>query len=121
MGGSFIVEFINIVKKYAPNCFINSGNELIIEPKNNIYFKLDDVKTELDLKYKVIVWLSRPSCKCVSRYWQDRIRCIVNDFLTTDFSKDDMRLIYSYLGNGCNRSKTIEFIESGYNLNIILD
>ena len=36
-------------------------------------------------------------------------------------SEDDMRLIYSCLGNDCNRFKTIEFIESGYNLNIILD
>jgi hypothetical protein len=112
-------EFMKIVKKYSPKCFINSNFELIVEPRNNIYFRLEDVETELELKCKVIAWLSRPSCKGVSEYWQKRIRSIVNEFLYTNFTFDEMREIYTYLGNDCNRNKSIRFIESNYDLSIL--
>lgn len=111
--------FINIVHKYSPKCFINHNNELIVEPKNNIYFILEDIETELELKCKVLAWLSRPSCKGVSKYWQKRIRAIVNEFLGTEFTFDEMEKIYTYLGNDCNREKAIKFIESNYDLNTL--
>jgi hypothetical protein len=77
------------------------------------------VQTELDLKCKVIAWLSRPSCKGVSDYWQKRIRSIVNEFLGTNFTLDEMNEIYTYLGNDCNRKKTVKFIESNYDLTVL--
>ena len=43
-----------------PKAFINNSNEIILEPKNNVYFRLDDVKTEFDFKCKMFAWLSRP-------------------------------------------------------------
>lgn len=116
MNTEIIKNFINIVYKYSPKCFINHRYELIIEPKNNIYFCLDGIETELDLKCEVLAWLSRPSCKGVSDYWQKRIRAIVNEYLDTEFTADEMMEIYTYLGNDCNRKKTIEFIESNYDL-----
>lgn len=116
---NFIDEFLKIVIKHSSKCFINSRYELIIEPKNNIYFRLNDIENELDLKCKVIAWLSRPSCKGVSNYWQKRIRNIINDFLGTNFSKEDMESVYTHLGNDCNRDKTIKFIKSNYNINIL--
>lgn len=118
MDKDFIKKFINIVQKHSPKCFINVNYELIIEPKNNIYFRLDDIKTELELKCKIFAWLSRPSCKGVSKYWQKRIRTIVNEFLNTNFTFDEM-IIYTYLGNDCNREKSINFIESNYDLNVL--
>ena len=110
---------MNIVKKYSPNSFINQNFELIVEPKNNIYFRLEDIETELELKCKVLAWLSRPSCKGVSDYWQNRIRAIVNEFLGTEFTFEEMTEIYTYLGNDCNRKKSIKFIESDYNLSVL--
>jgi hypothetical protein len=121
MNTELIKGFINIVQKYSPKSFINHNNELIVEPKNNIYFRLEDVETELELKCKVIAWLSRPSCKGVSNYWQKRIRAIVNEFLGTEFTFEEMDKIYTYLGNDCNRKKSIKFIKSDYDLNILHD
>jgi hypothetical protein len=112
-------KFMGIVQQHSPKCFINTNFELIVEPRNNIYFRLEDVETELELKCKVLAWLSRPSCKGVSDYWQKRIRAIVNEFLGTDFSFDDMVEIYTYLGNDCNRNKSIKFIESDYDLSVL--
>ncbi|ODA08259.1 hypothetical protein [Paenibacillus polymyxa] len=114
-----IQKFMRVVERYSPNCFINSKFELIIEPKNNYYLLLGDVETELDIKRKVLAWLSRPSCKGVSKYWQKRFRAIINGYLGTNFTVDDMEEIYTYLGNDCNRNKTIRFIESGYDLSVL--
>ncbi|MEG1256634.1 hypothetical protein [Clostridium sp.] len=119
MNKDYIEKFIDIVENYSPKCFINRNNELIVEPKNNIYFRLEDIETELELKCKVLAWLSRPSCKGVSRYWQKRIRTIINEFLCTEFTVDEMELIYTYLGNDCNRNKSIEFIKANYDLKIL--
>ena len=116
MNTEIIKNFINIVYKYSPKCFINHRLELIIEPKNNIYFCLDGIETELDLKCKVLAWLSRPSCKGVSYLRQRLIRSIVNDYLGTEFTANQMMEIYTHLGCDCNRKKTIEFIESNYDL-----
>ncbi len=30
-----------------------------------------------------------------------------------------MKIIYTYLGNACNHAKTIRFIESGYDLEVL--
>ncbi|WP_272032928.1 hypothetical protein [Oceanobacillus kimchii] len=92
---------------------------MIVVPKHNIYFRLDDVETELDLKCKVLAWLSRPSCKGVSIYWQRRIRNLINEFLGTNFTHYEMEEIYTYLGNDVNRQKSIKFIESNYNLGVL--
>ncbi len=112
-------NFMEIVRKHSPKCFINANFELIVEPKNNIYFRLEDIETELELKCKVLAWLSRPSCKGVSKYWQKRISAIVNEFLEREFTFEEMQDIYTYLGNDCNREKTIKFIESNYDLNVL--
>ena len=43
----------------------------------------------------------------------------INAFLGTDFTKEDIGIIYTYLGNGVNRKKTLSFIYSGYNLDVL--
>ena len=112
-------KIMKITEKFSPNCFINSKFELIVEPKNNIYFRLEDVESELELKCRVLSWLSRPSCKGISYHWQDRIRGIVNEYLGTNFTTDEMREIYIHLGNDCNRELSIKFIESNYDLSLL--
>ncbi|WP_063562952.1 hypothetical protein [Paenibacillus sp. O199] len=114
-----VQKFMRIAERHSPNCFINSKFELIIEPKNNIYFLFSDVESDFDIKRKVLAWLSRPSCKGVSLYWQKRFRAIINDYLETSFTTKDMDQIYTYLGNDCNRNKTIKFIESDYDMSVL--
>lgn len=112
-------KLISVLNEYSPKWFVNHNNELIIEPKNNIYFLLEDIKTDLDLKCKIIAWLSRPAHKGISVYWQVRIRGIFNEYLDKEFSKDEIEQIYCYLGNDCNRPKCIKFIESDYDFNVL--
>lgn len=119
MNTKIIENFMNIVCKYSPKCFISHRLELIVEPTNNIYFRLEDIETDQDLKCKVLAWLSRPSCKGVSNYWQKRIRSIINEYLGTEFTVNEMMEIYTYLGNDCNRNKTIDFIKSNYDLEVL--
>lgn len=72
MNSALIKPFMVIIHRQSLQCFINYNFELIVEPKNNIYFRLEDVETERDLKIKVLSWLSRPSCKGVSPYYQKK-------------------------------------------------
>lgn len=109
-----------------PNSFINHLGEIIVHRKSNTYFNLMNCETEFDIKCKVLEWLSRASYKTCP-YGSDRkskefhkfIRDGVNRYLGTDFSEDDMDLIYTYLGNECNHEKTVRFIKSGYDMEIL--
>lgn len=112
-------KFMQIVRVHSPSCFINSNFELIVVPTKNIYFRLEDIDTELEFQCKVLAWLSRPSCKGVSPYWQKRVRAIVNEYLGTSFTLKDMHKVYTYLGNDCNRQKTVRFIESKFDLTVL--
>lgn len=114
-----MVKFLGHIKNHSPKCFINQNNELIVVPSWNIYFGLNSVKTPLDIKCKVVDWLSRPACKGVSNYWQKRVRAIFNDYLGTAFNRDEMERIYMYLGNAIKPELTIKFIESGFDLEVL--
>lgn len=80
--------------------FINSNNELILVPKTNLYFRLDDVKTDKDLKRKVIAWCSRDACKAQycrvewrNEQYRKYVREQINKFLGVnyDISIDELR------------------------------
>ncbi len=100
-----------------PLLFVNRQNELIIHPKRNTYFRLDDVETERDLKAKILEWLSREACKSISLESQRYHLNGINSFLGTDFTQEEMYEIYTYLGNAVNHEKTLRFIDSGFDLN----
>lgn len=112
-------KIIKKTKELFPESFISSRNELILEPKNNIYFRLEDVQSELDFKCKLIAWLSRPSCKGVNEYWQREILKNFNELLGTNFTKEEMSQIYTYLGNDVDRTLCVKFIESNYDLSLL--
>lgn len=114
-----VKNLVKTTKNLFPKSFVNHNNELIVEPRNNIYFRLEDVENELDFKCKVIAWLSRPSCKGVSVYWQKKIRKLFNDLLGTNFNEEEMSEVYTYLGNDVNRPLCIKFIESNYDLSVL--
>lgn len=99
--------------------FINRNNEIILEPKNNVYFRLDNISTELEFKCKMFAWISRPIAKGLNKYWGPRVLESFNDLLMTKFTKDEMYEIYDRLGNDVNRELTIRFIESNYDLALL--
>lgn len=102
-----------------PKSFVNKSNEIILEPKNNLFFRLEDVNSELDFKCKMFAWLSRPISKSLNKYWSPRVLKSFNEFMGTQFTKNEMLQIYDRLGNDVNRKLTIRFIESNYDLSLL--
>lgn len=102
-----------------PLFYINHNMEVIVHPRRNSYFRLEDVKSEMDLKAKIIEWLSREACKGGTKKTQAYHLDGINAFLGTAFSHEDMMEIYTYLGNRVNHAKTLRFIESGYDVSML--
>ena len=111
-----------------PGSFINDRCTFIAVKKASAhtYICLSASENEMELKCRVLEWLSRSACKTLV-YDSDRhnrklwtfMREGINKYLGTSFSHDDMMEIYTYLGNCINRPKTIRFIESGYDLAVL--
>lgn len=108
------------------NSFINCINELILIPKTNLCFSLGNVESESDLKCKVIEYCSRDAYKTQpyssphsNKVYQNNVRRHINTYLGTDFTREDMELIYTYLGNGVHHDLTIKFVESNYDMNVL--
>lgn len=99
--------------------FINSSNEIILEPRNNVYFRLEGVDNELDFKCKMFAWVSRPIAKGLNKYWAPRVLQSFNRFMGTNISKDEMYKVYDRLGNDVNRKLTAEFIASNYDMELL--
>ena len=109
-----------------PDSFINDNGEFIAHLKANEYFNIENCETELDVKCKVLEWFSRGAYKtepfasdCKNARFHEFMLNGINGFLGTDFTENDMEIIYTYLGNACNHPKTIRFIKSGYDMSIL--
>lgn len=119
----------NVIQKLMnsfPKSFINQNGEFIAHKKANEYFILRDCETELDVKCKVLEWLSRGAYKTQPYRRSDKniefhrfMRGGINEFLGVHFLEDDMEQIYTYLGNACNHKRTIQFIESCYDMSVL--
>ena len=109
-----------------PQSFINGGLEFIAHKRANEYFRLEDCECEFDVKCKVLEWLSRGAYKTEpfesynkNEEFHEFMLNGINKYLGTNFSYDDMEIIYTYLGNRCNHPKTEKFIESGYDMAVL--
>ena len=118
-------EIFNVAKCF-PDSFINSNGELIISVKGNVYFIATDCNTKEDIVCKLLEWCSRPMAKGQpyasekrNSEWRDSLICRLNEYLGTDFTQEDMYLIYEKLGNRINHDLTLRFIESRYDLDLI--
>lgn len=119
-------QLIIMLMHCFPGSFINHNGEFIAHVKSNTYFILHNCKTELDVKYKVLKWLSRAAYKTELYGRRDKNDSFhafmlngVNEFLGTQFTAKEMERIYTYLGNACNHEKTVRFVESGYDMGIL--
>lgn len=111
-----------------PDAILNRHLEFVADPHRRVssYFRLDNCETREDVVAKLLEWLSRDAYKSehfhverrnaqVHKYHLDGI----NQFCGTSFTPDDMKLIYSFLGNRANHQKTIAFIRSGYDMEVL--
>lgn len=91
----------------------------------NVYFRTEDCKNALDVKMKVLEWWSRDAYKTrfasekVDEIIHKYIRNNINEYLKTNFSEEDMELIYEKLGNGINHELCEAFVKSKFNLKLL--
>lgn len=111
-----------------PEGIINRNLEFVADPHKrvNSYFRLDNCETDEDVTAKVLEYLSREAFKSLHFNSKGRNTMVheyhrngINLFCGTSFTHDDMEDIYTYLGGGCNHEKTLRFIRSGYDMNIL--
>ena len=118
-------EIAKRLMKCFPNSFINYLGEFVAHRYTNEYFNLENCESELDVKCKVLECFSRCAYRTAPYRTEENNREFhrfmlngINAFLQTEFTEDDMDIIYTYLGYSCNHAKTVKFIESGYDMNI---
>ncbi len=94
--------------------------EFIAHEKANAYINLTHCKNLNDVKAKVLEGFSRDAyktepyrSKVANEKFHKFMRIGINVFLCTNFSSDDMEIIYTHLGNGVSHKKTMAFIRSG--------
>lgn len=119
-------SYITVLMSIFDKSFINRINELILIPKTNLYFSLRDVENGFDLKCKVLECCSRDAVKSIpyptnrgNKMYQDDVRENINIFLNTNFTREDMELIYQVLGNGIRHDLTMKFVQSNYDLDML--
>lgn len=121
----------NITKRLSaafPKSFINCSLEFIAHRTAGEYFRLEDCETELDVQCKVLEWLSRGAYKAQPFSTERKNKEFhafmldgINKFLGTNFSSEDMALIYQELGNRIRHYLTVKFVESGFDMSVLMD
>lgn len=109
-----------------PESWFNDRDEFIAHTRSNTYFMFCNCDTPLDVECKILEWFSRPAHKGMpySQEWRNRkfrefMLNGINNFLDTSFNLDSMEEIYCALGNAINHEKTIKFVESGYDFEVL--
>ena len=121
-----MIDEIFKVMKHFDESYINSCGELIISHRGNVYFTATNCNTKEDIICKLLEWCSRPIVKGEpystnkrNTEWRNSLLCGYNNYLGTNFTKDDMYWIYDKLGNAVNHELTLEFIHSGFDLSLV--
>lgn len=111
-----------------PGSFIYRNGEFIAHKRSNTYLVLANCETMEDLQCKVLEWFSRAAYKTEPYYTEKSNKKFhqfmldgVNKFLGTAFDFSDMERIYTHIGNAVNHSLTVEFVRSGYDMQVIYD
>lgn len=111
-----------------PNSAINHWLQFVADcnPRVNSTFWLGDCASEEDVKANVLEWLSRDAYKSMHYHTEKRNEEVheyhrrgINSFLGTAFTPEDMAIIYQRLGNAVHHQKTLEFIRSGYDMEVL--
>ena len=108
----------SLLQEAFPKCFINMRLELIVYPARNTTVPLYGADTLEELNARIIEYCSREACKSYSSASQKYHLNGINQFCHTNFTRDGMDYIYTYLGNGIKHDLCRRFVgEMDCNLN----
>lgn len=100
--------------------------EFVAHPKGNVYFILGNCQTKLDVDCKVLEYFSRAAYKTEPYYtkvnndiFHEYFLNGINRYFGSNFTEKDIEMIYTYLGNCCHHQRTIDFIESGFDMSLL--
>ena len=110
-----MTEAITRLLDVFPGSFINAESEIILSRRHNIYFQSEGIVNEDDVTAKLLIWCSRDFV--YGRLSLDRLR----EYSDLDFSKEDLGLIYSKIGNGINPKLAQKFKASEFTLEVLND
>ena len=113
-----------------PYAIINRLYEFVADPnpRVNSYFSLADCKDELDVKVKVIEWLSREACKSMHYSIESKNKEVhkyhldgINKLLETEFTEKNMNDIYYMFGNAIRHEDCKYFVSQGCNMQMVYE
>lgn len=122
-----ITEVYEELKKLMmifPDSFINRQLEVILIPKTNTYFSIENCDTKEDVIAKVLMYCTRDIAKAmpyqqqkrnIAFYVENRDR--LRKYLGSDINVD---VVYQILGNGINKELTYKYINSGFDAEVLL-
>lgn len=112
--------------KSFPGSFIDCHGWF--HPFNNFRTCIDirDCNSEISLCCWILPQLSAMVCTAkpyILKSKNERFRMLtlkkINDFFDTEFLLEDIELIYTRLGNNCNRPLCEKFVLSGYDMEVL--
>ena len=113
---------------FKNSVFLTDRNpiEFIADKASNTYFIFGNCLTKEEIDCKVLEFLSysayksRPfSSNIKNKEFHAKMLNSINQYLDTNFSEQDMELIYTYLGSRCNHEKTLDFIRNGFDMDVL--
>ncbi len=121
-----IPDYIKRSMDAFPGSFINDNNEMILVPRFNVYFTLNDIECEEDMLCKFCEWVSRDCCKSMRYKSKNHLYGYYLN-MTEKFNKacgshlcqEDMWIVYDKLGNCVNHKLTQEFVRNGFDLRVL--
>ena len=121
----FLIKIMLAFPRSRIEYYVYGGFVIYLDEKNRLWFSLEKIESDIELKRRFISAVSR--CYKTEPYrtskrnieWQQKHISAFNEALGTKFNDDEIEYIYTYLGNGCNKPIAIKFIESGYELNVL--
>ena len=121
----FLIKIMLAFPRSRIEYYVYGGFVIYLDEKNMLWFSLEKIESDIELKRRFISAVSR--CYKTEPYrtskrnieWQQKHIFAFNEALGTKFNDDEIAYIYTYLGNGCNKPIAIKFIENGYDLNVL--
>ena len=126
MNEEVYVELKKLMRVF-PESFINRNLEVILIPKINTYFNLKGVNSRRDIIVKLFMWCSRDFSN-VRPYKKDKLNRLffidnlekLSKYLNVHISSGMIDVIYQKLGNGINPELTYKFIDSGFDMDVLM-
>lgn len=111
--------FLNRTMNFFPKSYINERNELILDRKENLYIRLEDCRTDKDIKKGLLHFLTRPIAKSLPEKKAEKHLAALNGLLFTSFTREDVYRMYLAIGLATNPELTEAFIRSYYDMSLL--